>query len=92
MSRVMYSRMSESDKVDYCYRVYRVLCEQNGDPSLLPFPMGIDRLRFPSYRIMVQSQDGGTYQGPTIKGLIGKILTAHSVAWVETSKEEKSGV
>lgn len=93
MSRVVYAKMSEPDKVDYCYRVYRTLCEQNADPALLPFPMGVDRLRFPTYRIMIESQDGGKYQGPTIKGLIGKILTAHATAWVETSKEDKnSGV
>ena len=83
MPRIPFNKLEGSDRTDYCFRVYKEMCDQNASPDMTPFPMGIDRMRFPSYRIMIKGQDGGMYQGPTIEALIAKVLKAHVVTYFD---------
>lgn len=83
MARVPFDKLEGSDRTDYCYRVYKEICAQNASIDMTPFPLGLDRMRFPSYRIMIKAQDGGMYQGPTIEALIAKVIKAHVIAYFE---------
>ena len=76
MPRIALNDMDNEELTDHCYKVYREVIDQNADVTLQPFPAGIDRYSFQNYRILIQGQHGGMYQGPTIKALIYKILRA----------------
>ena len=89
MPRIPFNDMEGSDRTDYCFKVYRSLCEQNPTVTMSPFPHGLDRTRFANYRIQLQSQDGGRYNGPTIEALISKIIRAHLESYY--TKEELNG-
>ncbi len=74
-----FQNLTGSSRTDYCYRVYKKICEQNPDVTMTPFRHGLSRAMFAVERVTLNSQNGGMYQGPTIEALISKILKAESM-------------
>ena len=68
-----------SERADYCYKVYKKICEQNPDITTAPFRHGMDRAFFADERVMLLSQGGVKFEGPTVEALIAKILKADSI-------------
>ncbi len=76
--RFNFQGLDEKEELNYCHQVYKQFTSSNSG-GLCAFPLGLDELRFPEYRIVIQNQDGGEIPGPTIYALIRDILRADDV-------------
>jgi hypothetical protein len=71
---------NKNDENDFLFSVYKELQKQNPDHYTMPFPIGMDRHRFPREMVTLKSVIGNVYQGPTFAKLILKIIRAYEAA------------
>ena len=81
---------TKNDENDFLYLVYKELQKQNPDHYTMPFPIGIDRMRFSREMVVLKSAIGNIYQGPTIPKLMLKIIRAYEAACLKRWENRKN--